>query len=94
MTPFEARVVVLARERAYDRAEWADALVLVHRGTVELVGVSGERRRFGPGAMLWLDGVPLQQIGNGGPEPAVLIAIARRSGRDPAGSAADRRCST
>ena len=63
--------------RAYDEAEWRDALVVVARGRIELEGRSGRRRSFERGALLWLAGVPLRALHNRGPEAAVLIAFAR-----------------
>jgi hypothetical protein len=76
---FDVRVVAVAPggERAYDAADWRDALVLVQRGEIELHGLSGERRAFSSGALLWLDGVPLRALANRGAEEAVLVAIAR-----------------
>ncbi len=64
--------------RAYDAAEWRDALVVVERGTIELVGVSGGRRRLERDAVLWLSGLPLRALHNPGDEPAVLAALTRR----------------
>ena len=84
---FERRTATLAprRSRAYDEAEWRDALILVAHGQVELEGLDGRRHRFGRGAILWLEGLPLRAIHNRGRVPAVLVAVARRVGRvDPA----------
>jgi hypothetical protein len=76
---FELHVVVVAsgRARAFDTAEWRDALVVVERGEVELEWLSGERRRFGTGATLWLDGLSLRALHNRRREPAVLVAVSR-----------------
>ncbi len=76
---FEVRVVAVAPggDRAYDAAEWRDAIVVVQRGEIELRGVSGASRSFGRGDLLWLDGVPLRGLHNPGPEPAVLVAVSR-----------------
>jgi hypothetical protein len=76
---FAARWVAVPAgdERPYVAAEWRDAIVLLERGAIELVGVSGERRAFAAGALLWLDDVPLRALSNPGEEPAVLLAIAR-----------------
>jgi hypothetical protein len=40
---FEVRLVVVApgRSRAYEPAQWRDALVIVQRGEVELEGMGG-----------------------------------------------------
>jgi hypothetical protein len=78
-TGFEVRRVAVApwRSRAYDDAEWRDALVVVARGRIELEALSGARRTFEPGAALWLVGLPLRALHNHGPEPAVIIAFTR-----------------
>jgi hypothetical protein len=75
----EVRVVVVppGRGRAYDAAEWRDALVLVERGRIELCGTGGGRLSVGAGAALWLAGLPLRELHNPGPEPAVLVAVTR-----------------
>jgi hypothetical protein len=75
----EVRVVVVApgRGRAYDAAEWRDALVLVERGRIELWGPAGGRLGFGAGEVLWLDGLTLERLHNPGREPAVLVAVSR-----------------
>jgi CRP-like cAMP-binding protein len=64
-------------ERAYDEAEWHDALVYVESGEIELEAVPGERGRFGPGAVLCLTGLELRLIRNTAREPAVLVAFSR-----------------
>jgi hypothetical protein len=63
--------------RIYRRAEWSDALVLVRRGEIELECLSGTRHRFGRGDLLWLAGLSLRALHNPGPEPALLVAVAR-----------------
>jgi hypothetical protein len=78
--PFDVRILALApgRERRYISAEWHDALVVVGRGEIELAGLTGGRRRFGRGAVLYLDGLPLRALQNRAAEPAVLVAVRRR----------------
>ena len=73
------RVVEVApgADRPYDAAEWHDALVLVRTGRIELRGVSGARRAFGTGDLIYLQGVPLRALHNPGAEPAVLVAVSR-----------------
>ena len=56
--------VAPGRSRAYDEAEWSDALVVVARGRIELEGLSGARRSFEVGAALWLDGLALRALHN------------------------------
>jgi hypothetical protein len=77
---FERRTVTLpaGSERAYDQSEWADALVIVAEGVLELEGLSGRRWRFPRGAMLWLTDLPVRALHNPGDEPARLCAISRR----------------
>jgi hypothetical protein len=76
---FELHVVVVppGGARPFDAAEWRDALVVVERGEIELEWLSGERRRLGTGAVLWLDGLSLRALHNRRREPAVLVAASR-----------------
>jgi len=62
----------------FDAGAWADAIVRVERGTLELVGRSGQRRRFGAGDVLALAPLDLAALRNPGPSPLVLVAVARR----------------
>lgn len=75
---FRAVAVEAGGERIYDEAEWHDALVVVTRGEIELECLGGSRRRFERGDVLWLVGLPLRSLHNGGDEPAVLVAVSRR----------------
>lgn len=79
-TEFERREIVVApgRSRAYDEAEWRDAIVAVERGEIEVEGTAGSRRRFGSGDVLSLAGLPLRALRNRGEEAAVLVAVSRR----------------
>ena len=87
---FELRTVTMevGAARIYNEAEWRDALVVVARGEIELESVSGDSRRFGRGSVLCLIGLPLRALRSRGAEPAVLVAVARRSGDEfsPGGS--------
>jgi hypothetical protein len=76
---FARREVVLASgaRRAYDAAEWEDALVIVKRGELDIECRAGGRMRFVAGDMLWLTGLPLLALHNRGLEPAVLVAVSR-----------------
>jgi glyoxylate utilization-related uncharacterized protein len=76
---FALHVVVVppGGARPFDDAEWRDALVVVERGEIELEWQSGERRRLGSGAALWLDGLSLRALHNRRREPAVLVAVSR-----------------
>jgi len=77
---FVLRAVAVAPgcERAYDEAEWRDAIVSVTRGEIELECVGGTRHRFTRGDVLWLAGLPLRALCNRGDEPAFLVAVSRR----------------
>jgi hypothetical protein len=77
---FVRREVTVApgAERPYDPAEWRDALVVVERGEIQLECQAGHLARFRRGDILWLTGLPLRVLRNDGPEPAVLVAVARR----------------
>ena len=67
----------------YVEAEWRGAIVVVDSGEVELETLDGERHRFGPGNLIWLDGVRLRVLRNAGGQPAVLVAISRPAQRGP-----------
>jgi hypothetical protein len=77
---FERRTVVIAPggTRSYVEPEWRDAIVVVQCGLVELCGDGADRRRFGSGDILWLDGLPVRALHNPGAEPVVLVAVSRR----------------
>ena len=77
---FEVRVTAVAPAQtlAYRASDWRDALVIVEDGAIELEWLDGTRRRFGCGAVLWLDGLPLRTLANPGLESAVLLAVSRR----------------
>jgi hypothetical protein len=82
--PFELRVTAVApgHTLAYRASDWRDALVIVEEGAIDVEWLDGTRRRFGCGAVLWLDGLPLRALANPGLESAVLLAVSRR--RPPA----------
>ena len=74
-------VVAPGRSRAYDEAEWRDALVVVEHGEIELECTAGGGRRFACGEVLCLAGLPLRTLHNRGSEPAVLVAVSRSRGQ-------------
>lgn len=78
---FALLVVVLPAggERAYDEAEWRDAIVRVERGQLELECASGARQGFDRGAVLALTGPHYRALRNPGRGPAVLVAVSRRA---------------
>jgi hypothetical protein len=73
-----ALIVAPGARRAYDEAEWLGAIVVVETGAIVLEPRAGRPYRFGPGDVLWLQGLPLRALHNPGNEPAVLVAVARR----------------
>ena len=80
MDRFDRRVVVLApgETRAYDAADWRDALVVVEHGAVDVDDDAGRRVRFAAGGILTLEGVAARALRNPGRDPAVLRLVSRR----------------
>lgn len=64
--------------RAFHQAEWADALLVVEHGSIELECLNGARRSFGSGDVLCLRRLPLRLLRNRGHSPVLLTAISRR----------------
>ena len=64
--------------RMYHEAEWRDSIVVVARGAIELECLGGSRYALERGAVLWLVGLPLRALRNGGADTAVLVAFSRR----------------
>ena len=60
----QVRVVPAGSAGRVDQASWEDALVEVAEGEIELEFISGARRRFQAGDVLWLDGLPLHLLRN------------------------------
>ena len=79
MPDFNVRAVAIwpGVERAYDEDEWRDAIVFVRRGEIELECLSGERRSFERGHILWLANLPLRALHNRGDRPALLLVVCR-----------------
>jgi quercetin dioxygenase-like cupin family protein len=61
----------------YREADWADAIVVVEQGELELECTRGGSRTFRRGAILWFAGLPLRTLRNRGEEPVVLTAVSR-----------------
>ncbi|MET7638759.1 hypothetical protein [Streptomyces sp. NPDC005438] len=80
---FDSRTVVLppGSSRPYVPEEWADALVIVRYGELELECPAGGRRRFRTGATLWFAGLPLRRLHNPGAVRTVLLSVFRAEGR-------------
>lgn len=81
---FRVRTLTLPPGAAVDRAPagWADALVVVERGELEVECGGGTRARFGAGAVLSFAGLPLRRLRNAGDEPLVLSALSKESPPD------------
>ena len=77
---FQRRVFELApgEVRPFVASDWADALVLVDAGDLELECLAGGRRAFPRGSVLSLAGLGLRALRNPGPEVLVLTAVSRR----------------
>jgi hypothetical protein len=82
---FDFRVLVLApgAQRAYEEAEWRDALVVLESGDLDLESLGGSRHHFRRGDVLWLSGLPLRALHNHGTEPTLLVAVSRRAAGAP-----------
>jgi hypothetical protein len=81
MNGFDVRraVIVPGDPRAFDEAEWEDALVVVERGRIELECANGASCSFGRGSILWLTGLSLCAV-RCYEEPSVLLVVSRRTG--------------
>ncbi len=64
---------------------WADALVVVQRGDVEVESAAGARETFHPGDVLCLEGVDVRLLRNPGPAEAELVSIRRSGGQEDGG---------
>src|SRR5215831_18959977 len=64
-------------EEPYREDEWADAIVIVEQGELELECTAGGSRQFRRGAILWFAGLPLRTLRNRGEVPVVLTAVSR-----------------
>ena len=63
----------------YLPADWADALVVVEQGELEVECCSGAVGRFGPGAVLAFAGLTVARLRNPGSVPLLLSAVSRRT---------------
>jgi hypothetical protein len=78
----ERRLVIPAGEELASSAdEWADALVLIQRGSLEVECLAGAKRTFDAGAMLCLDWLPLRVLRSPGDVPTLIVAVRRRPER-------------
>lgn len=78
-TVFRRREVVIPAgdQLPYVDAEWADALVVVASGEVDLCCSRGGSRRFGRGSVLFFAGLGLVALRNPGVDETVLVAHSR-----------------
>lgn len=73
-----SRVVVQpASSVAYRESQWADAVVVVEQGRLQVECWSGAQACFEQGAVLFLTGLELRQVTNPSLEPLVLKTIRR-----------------
>lgn len=81
---FERRTIVYApgAEVPFEEDEWRGVLVVVGQGELELECQAGGRRRFGPGSILWVEGLALRWLRNPGVAPTVLVTVSRRTRPD------------
>lgn len=81
----EIRIVVLAPgcEWGYDESEWRDSLLEIEQGYLDVEFCSGDVRRFTPGDVLWLAGLPVRALHNRGSAAIVLVAASRRQPDSP-----------
>lgn len=72
-------VIEASGSRPYDRGAWADALVVVEAGVLEVECLRGLRVSFRQGAVLHLDALPARTLRNPGAGPLRLSAVSRRA---------------
>ena len=76
---FRLRTLTLQPTDAIDfvPADWADAVVIVERGALEVECRTGRCATFAQGAVLVLGGLALRRLRNAGSTPLVLSALSR-----------------
>ncbi|MET8850234.1 hypothetical protein [Amycolatopsis sp. NPDC004625] len=57
---------------------WPEGLVVVRRGTLEVLTADGGRARFGAGSVLAFSKALVPAIRGGDGQPAVLVVVSRR----------------
>ena len=79
---FERRAMTVTpgSERRTSAEDWAGALVIVERGSIEVVCRGGARRTFGEGSYLCLSWLPVEWLRNPGPVDATVAAYRRLPG--------------
>lgn len=78
---FRRRTITLqpCEDIDFVRPDWADAVVVVERGTLEVECRTGGRATFRTGDVLAFADLPLRRLRNAGATPLVLSALSRRS---------------
>jgi len=71
------RTVPPGRTHEFVAAEWADALVVVEHGELEIECGSGGCARFPAGSVLTFAGLPIRYLHNRSTTPVVLSAVTR-----------------
>jgi quercetin dioxygenase-like cupin family protein len=76
---FGRRVVAVPPGEAmpFDPSTWADAIVFVLAGEIDVQCSSGAGHRFQQGDILWFTGLSVRALRNGGSVPVRLLAIWR-----------------
>ncbi|MDT3443635.1 hypothetical protein [Pseudofrankia sp. BMG5.37] len=76
---FRVRSLHLEPHDAMDwQADWAEALVVVEQGEMEIECASGARARFDAGAVLTFDGLSLRRLHNCGETRVVVTLLSRQ----------------
>jgi hypothetical protein len=89
---FRLRTLALQPRAAivYQPADWADTLVVVERGELEIESRTGARARFGEGAILAFTGLALRRLRNPAGRPLVLSMLSRIRSVDSGDFASER----
>ena len=76
---FERREVRIdaAGSLGFVEADWAEALIVVAEGTVEVTCRKGGQRSFAAGDTIWFDGLEVATLANPGVTTLVLVAVRR-----------------
>ena len=62
----------------YRPEDWAESMLIVTTGSIELESPLGSVHPFASGSILWCQGLPIRLIRSTGEDPAVLVSISRR----------------
>jgi hypothetical protein len=85
---FSRRVIRLEHgvEVGLEPEAFANALVIVERGSLELECRDGTSARFGRGSMIPIGLLPVDRLRSVGPGPVVLVAVSRATDEFLAGA--------